>query len=163
MMLNGDDFDKFKGVTQLSEVADTNPNPDSQLAPPADNPAEPTLNPKHELILRHLVIDGLKATDVANKFEVTDSWISIMRRTPEWRKRIEELKEMATEGSLDRLRSFQDKALDGVEESLISDNEHIKLKSALEVLDRTGIGSTTEENSTQPSVFHLYLPGHYNN
>lgn len=119
------------------------------------------LDPRHELIIRHLVVDGLKACDVAAKFEVTDSWISIMRKTPEWSKRIEELKNSANEESVDRLRSFNDKALDAVEECVISTNEHVKVKTAFEILSRNGIGNATSENSSQQPVFNLFLPSHY--
>lgn len=129
----------------------------SQLAPPEENTQLP---PKHELIICHLVIDGFKATDIASKFEVTDSWISTMRRTPLWKKRIEELQSDSTEEAITRLKSLNNKAVDVVEETMISTNEHLKYKSAVDLLDRNRVGNS-DSGTLQPPVFNLFIPPHY--
>lgn len=118
---------------------------------------------RHEAMMRDLVLEGTKANDVAAKYEITASRLSIIRSSPLWQEKENAMREDAFKGQLVRIEGLRDKAIDALNDTVVSDDEAIKLRSAKEILDRTGIISGMKIDSEMNPTINLYIPNNWNN
>lgn len=116
------------------------------------------LSPRHIAIMRMLVLEGAKPMDVAKHFGIPSSSLSVMRSRASW---IEREAEMVKEvfkihrKSLDRLVKPAIKAL---EDTVKSEKESMRLKSAIQILDRTGFPAGIRVEMESSPVFNMYIP-----
>lgn len=128
------------------------------------------LSDRHEAMLYALVLEGKTSKEVCEEFGITQSHLSIIRKSPIWQQREAELRserdrlrKEILESSMLKLESLREPAIKALEECVYSDDENIKLKSAKEILDRTGLGTSTKEEEKVQPVINLYIPTSWKN
>lgn len=116
------------------------------------------LSPRHEAIMRRLVLDGIRQCDVADEFEMTESNLSIIRNSPIWQAKEQDMKLEAFSGHKKELDKLVSPAIQALSDTVVSTDETIKLRSAKEILDRTGfIAGVRVETDTKP-VIQMFIP-----
>lgn len=120
------------------------------------------LSSRHDAMMRALVLDGLKATEVAAEFGVTDSTLSILRSSPIWEEKEKSLRAEILSDGKRQLEALRGKAVDKIGECLDDTNPRIKLDSAKEILDRTGLSRKMDVEVEISPVINLYIPPSWN-
>ena len=127
------------------------------------------LTDRHEAMLYALVLEGKSAKEVCEEFGISASRLSLIRRSPVWQQREAELRSERDkmrreilEGAILKLERLREPAIQALEECVHSEDESIKLRSAKEILDRTGIGVGTKDEEKFQPIINLYIPKGWN-
>jgi hypothetical protein len=121
-----------------------------------------------KLTTRHMqimiaLVEGSKPCDVSVEFGITESRLSVLRATALWKSKEEELTKQSLADSLMRINSLRGSAVDALENCLESEDDRVKLASARDILDRTGIKAGAELDITGDTSINLYIPNGWNN
>ena len=120
------------------------------------------LTTRHMSIMMALV-EGSRPCEVCLDYGITDSRLSVLRATALWKSKEEELRNNALQDSLMRIESLRGRAVDAMEDCLVSGDEKVKLASARDILDRTGIKAGSELAIQGDTSINLYVPNNWNN
>lgn len=128
---------------------------------PSNDGSLAALSARHEAMLLDLVA-GLPAREIAVKFGMTEGRLSVLRSSPVWKKAEGELRARVREDHIFRLEGLRSNALDAIEHAVVDKTQPgLRLKSALEILNRTGLpaeqASRGEQAESNP-VIQLYIP-----
>ena len=116
-----------------------------------NDPARPLLNPRHEKAARAIAegAKGLTSSDLARL-------VGVSKRTAESYRNDPKIVDRVTWIQRSRLKGLVPKALMTLERLLDAESEQVRLKAAIEVLDRSGYGpeqTTTETSNPFQVVF----------
>lgn len=120
------------------------------------------LTSRHMQIMMALV-EGQKPSEVCKEFGFTDSRLSVIRATALWKSKEEELTNQSLQDSLLRINSLRGSAVDALEDCLDSEDDRVRLASARDILDRTGIKAGAELAVSGDTNINLYIPKGWNN
>jgi len=120
------------------------------------------LSTRHMQIMSALV-EGFKPCEVSLEFGITESRLSVLRATALWKSKEEELTNQSLSDSLLRINSLRGSAVDALEDCLDSEDDRVKLASARDILDRTGIKAGAELSLQGDTSINLYIPNGWNN
>lgn len=116
------------------------------------------VSPRHEAIMRRLVMDGVKQGEVAIEFDMTESNLSIIRSSPVWQERENEMKLEAFGAHKEQLNLLVEPAITALSDTVTSEDEGIKLRSAKEILDRTGFVPGMRIETDIKPVIRMFIP-----
>ena len=120
------------------------------------------LSTRHMNIMMALV-EGSRPCEVCLEFGITESRLSVLRATALWKSKEEELTNQSLADSLLRINSLRGSAVDALEDCLVSEDDRVKLASARDILDRTGIKAGAELAISGDTNINLYIPKGWNN
>lgn len=120
------------------------------------------LTTRHMKIMMALV-EGSRPCEVCEEFGITESRLSVLRATALWKSKEEELTNQSLADSLLRINSLRGSAVDALEDCLKSEDDRVKLASARDILDRTGIKAGAELTVSGDTSINLYIPKGWNN
>ena len=120
------------------------------------------LTSRHMQIMISLV-EGSRPCEVAREFGITESRLSVLRATALWKSKEEELTNQSLSDSLLRINSLRGSAVDALSDCLESEDDRVKLASARDILDRTGIKAGAELSLQGDTSINLYIPNGWNN
>ena len=116
------------------------------------------LSERHVAIMREMVLDGTTPGEICEKYDIKSSSLSTMMSSPVWMAKVSEMKSDAFAGHRKKLDELIEPAIAGLKETVTSTDESIKLRSAKEILDRTGfIPGVRVEVDSKP-VIQMYIP-----
>ena len=96
---------------------------------------------RHRAMMDDIVLEGMKNCEVAAKYDISDSQLSLIRNTPLWRLEEEKLRGKKLDMHRQRIVDLVPKALDALEDTVDSGDEKVRLASAKEILSRGGLPS----------------------
>ena len=114
-------------------------------------------------------MESKTSKEVCEEFGLTPSRLSVLRQSPLWmceedrlRKERDSWKRERLEKATEKLEQLRLPAVEALRECVVSENEGIKLKTAQDILNRTGISTTinVEGKGIMP-VISLYIPEAY--
>lgn len=117
---------------------------------------------RHTAIMRRLVIDGATPNEVCQEFNLTPSRLSVIRKSEIWADKEAEMRREAFLIHKNNLDSLMMPAIEALGDCVESVDEGIKLRSAKEILDRTGLIAGVRIEGTKP-VIKMYIPKGWNN
>ena len=118
---------------------------------------------RHEAMIRKIVLEGYTSNQVCMEFDITPSYLSIIRNQPLWKQKEDEFRKEALRSSMLRLEGLREKAINALEETVQSTEDKVKLGSAREILNRTGLASSIDINHTLAIPIKLLIPRNWNN
>ena len=124
---------------------------------------------RHDAMIYALIMECKTQKEVCEEFDITPSRLSILRQSPLWvikeevvRKERATLKRERLEKATEKLEELRLPAVEALRECVVSDNEGIKLRTAQDILNRTGISTTINiEGKGIAPVISLYIPEAY--
>ena len=119
------------------------------------------ISSRHEAIMLSL-LSGTRPGDICETFGLTPSHLSILRSSNLWKQKESELKQELLKNHAARLDSLREKAISALDECVMSIDEGIKLKSAREILDRTGLIAGFRLEGTVSPTINMYIPPGWN-
>ena len=121
------------------------------------------LTSRHRLMIIALAVEGLTPNEVCEKFEFTASRLSVLRSSPLWKAEEDKLQQESLRDSKMRIASLRERAIGALGECVESIDERIKLASARDILDRTGVKAGQEiDFSGADQTINLYVPPNWN-
>ena len=121
------------------------------------------LTHRHRMLMRAMVLDGMKISEVATEFNITRDRLTTLRNTPLWKAEEEGMRKEALSLEKIRMESLAGKAVDALEDGLDDNDPRIRLSSAKETLDRIGMGTNDKEDTaSQQTQINLYIPDSFN-
>ena len=116
------------------------------------------LSSRHHAIMRRLVLGGYTQKEAAQEFDISESRLSVLRHDPLWIDEEQRMRKDAYGSHKAELEGLRGKAIDALAECVESDYQPVKLKSATDILDRTGlIGGLKVDMDVKPTI-KLYIP-----
>lgn len=103
-----------------------------------------SISTRHRAMMDDLVLEGMKAGEVASKYDITDSRLSVIRRSPLWVYEEAKLREEKLTNQRKRMEDLVPKALDALEDTVQSSDEKVRVSSAKEILSRGGLPAGME-------------------
>ena len=95
--------------------------------------------PQHHAMFRKLVIEGAKASEVAQEFNISESRLSVLRSQGLWQKAEDKFNEEMMEYSIKQYKGLIVDTIRVLRESLNSSNPPVRLWAAKVVLDKMGL------------------------
>lgn len=127
---------------------------------------------RHQLMIECLVLEGMTPREVSMKFGMSEGRLSVLRKSPLWQIEERSLREEYFKHHRSRLESLIPKALDALEESVVSHNvvgegtineravyndPRVRISAAREILGRGGLSEnvivTNKEDIDKLSLF----------
>lgn len=107
---------------------------------------------KHRLMMEALVLEGMTPREVSKRFGITESRLSILRKSPLWVIEEKQLRDDHLASYRGRMSSLIPQALQALEDTVAPENDpRVRLASAREILGRGGLGeSVSVEHTTDP-------------
>lgn len=135
------------------------------------------LSSKHRTMMRARVIDGMSNSEMSKRFAVSESHISIITRSPLWRKEEAMMHDVVLKEHQSRLLTLVPKAIDtlgeivarnttfDIEDPITGDSKQInvtnppasRLKAAEQIIKMSGVGKE-EEREDKSIVIQLFKP-----
>jgi|TARA_B100000959_G_scaffold276609_1_gene331618 hypothetical protein len=126
------------------------------------------ITPRHERMIESLVLEGISQKAVCEKFGMSETRLSTLRKTDLWRKEEQKLSHDLRTRSLHQLQALVPKAIMALEETvgrkvelekgiLISNDAKARISSAKEILNRSGIRGDEDKGSENVTI-QLYAP-----
>jgi len=94
---------------------------------------------KHRKIMESMVLDGLTPREVSQLHAITEARLSIIRKSPLWVMEERELRKEHLHNHQKRMNSLVPKAIDALEDAVISSDPKAKISAAKEILNRGGM------------------------
>lgn len=124
---------------------------------------------RHSAMMFALVMECKTSKEVCEEFEITPSRLSVLRQSPLWvvqeevlRKERNILKRERLEQATEKLEELRLPAVEALGQCVKSYDEGIKLRTAQDILNRTGISTTINvEGKGMSPVISLYIPEAY--
>jgi len=116
---------------------------------------------RKEAMLRAIVIDGKKFSEVMETFRCSNSTLSTYRLSQIWKEKEAAMREDVYSQHKGRLASLVGPSIDAVEETVVKcQDQALKVKTAFEVLDRTGFPKGLQIETEMKPVINLFMPVH---
>lgn len=107
---------------------------------------------KHRRMMERLVLDGLAPKLVSIEFDITESRLSILRRSPLWQVEEEKLTRETTELHKARFNTLLEKAVNVAEGTLYLDDHRLAHRAAMDIMDRAKFNLGRDEESSDVLV-----------
>lgn len=117
----------------------------------------------HHFTIMHRLVNGEKARAVCADLDFDEGRLSIIRQSPLWKEKEEDMRREIFSEDNSRIQALRGNAIDALSETIESTDEGIKLRSAKEILDRTGIVTGLEIKTDMKPIVNLYVPVGWNN
>ncbi len=113
---------------------------------------------RHRVMMECLVLEGLTPREVSKRFDISESRLSVLRKSALWQIEEENLKKDHLKDYQYRLASLIPKAIDALEESVVShitvgkgvnekqvyNDPRVRISAAREILGRSGLAENVE-------------------
>ena len=109
-------------------------------------------------MMRDIVMYGKTNEEVAKKYKVTGNTVRVYRRLDEWVQKEALMKEDVYGAQKMKLAALAEPAIEALGQTLKSEDESIKLRSATEILDRTGFPKGVQIDIEMKPVINLFMP-----
>lgn len=113
------------------------------------------VTPKHRRMMEEMVFNGLTPREVSKIFDITETRLSIIRKSPLWVLEERELRAQFRSDSRKRMESLVPKAIDALEEVTITAAQPTaRVSAAKEILNRGGMPANlviedTDKNNSE--------------
>ena len=115
------------------------------------------LNSRHRRMMEALVFDGKKPVQVAIEFDITESRLSILRRSPLWRAEEDALCREFREHNRTGLLRLVPRAIERTEELMESTDERVAHGVVKDVLNRIGLVGEKTIDAGSGAVIRICL------
>lgn len=117
------------------------------------------LDSHHEAMLLKTVFEGYTTSELAVEFDLSDSYIGQLKASECWKLKQQELQSEMKEGHLNKLQQLRGPAIKAYEDGLAESQDiGIRIKSAKDILDRTGFNAGVDLNVKGNPIINLFRP-----
>lgn len=121
------------------------------------------LSARHELMLTRIVLEGATSNEICAEFGMTPGRLSILRNSPVWKEAERTMRAETRKDAIGKLESLRTKAIGALESTINDPDPKVRLVSAREILNRTGLEAGVRIEEKVSGNINLYIPKNWNN